>query len=150
MTLCQSMQCSIFGTRDMFLEVSASQVFDVIAFCSVLLPSTVFIILFTKIWSLTGAACMFSSEFVSRPVLLARNARIVFVQAYYFPIGESCAAGHSDDDRCHLEKVDQNEGHGRRGKPGFRAEQRSFHAGYPSTLNHLYFSITLINGNCNQ
>ena len=54
LTLCQSMQCSIPdrktynpiwpvspSSRDMFLKVFASQVFDVIAFCSVLIPSTV-------------------------------------------------------------------------------------------------------------
>ena len=55
MTLCQSMQCSMPSrktynqiwpvspcSRDMFFEVSALQVFDVIAFCSVLLPSTAY------------------------------------------------------------------------------------------------------------
>ena len=57
MTLCQSMQCSIPkrkaydqiwpvlpSSRDMFFEVSALQVSNVIAFCSVLLPSTVFLL----------------------------------------------------------------------------------------------------------
>ena len=55
MKLCLSMQCSIpsrktynqiwpvpHSSQDMFFKVSALQVFDVIEFCSVLLPSTVY------------------------------------------------------------------------------------------------------------
>ena len=57
MTLCQSMRCSMPGRKtynqiwpalpssgDIFFEVSALQLSDVIAFCPVLLPSTVLLL----------------------------------------------------------------------------------------------------------